>query len=379
MLNTYDIAQVPNLKVHGRTASVDVTSPLPLFWTHSGIEVNCTGSELWVDVECGYDFHEMWVAGEVNRALMFRQMLMPGKNSICLFRSMIPGKVKNVRFYRELQAMSDNPEIFLKVTGLRTDGEFLPVSEKKYKFEFIGDSITSGEGSYGAREDTEWLAMYMSSSRTYVNMIERMMDADCRSISQGGWGVYTGWDNNRSHNIPRVYDRVCGLDPGPENEAMGSFKPYDFTSWVPDAIIINLGTNDECSFNMPGMEVEGYGFCKSRTDEEGTKNVEDLAVIAAAVTSFLKQLRSHNPSSHLLWCYGMMGNNLEPTLRQGVRDYIAETGDTNVDYLPLPDTTPANIGAHSHPGFFSHLASAKVIAEYLGKRFGAGVDLDILL
>ena len=377
MLKYYDIQQVPNLKVHGRT--ITDASPLPLFWTHAGIEVNCTGSELWIDLECEYGFHEIWVAGEVNRALMFRQMLMPGKNSICLFRSMIGGPVKNVRFYRELQAMNDNPEIRLLVTGLRTDGEFLPVEEKKLKFECIGDSITSGEGSYGAREDTEWLAMYMSSSRTYVNIIERMMDADCRAISQGGWGVYTGWDNNRSHNIPRIYSKVCGLANGEKNELLGAQKEYDFSSWIPDAIIINLGTNDECSFRMPGMEVEGYGFCKSRSDEDGRKDPRDLEAVADAVRGFLKQLREKNPTSLLIWVYGMMGNDLEPVLRGAVDKYSSETGDRNVDYLPLPDTTPANIGAHSHPGFFSHLASARILAGYLGEHFNSNVDYDILL
>ena len=377
MLREYDIMQVPNLKIHGRIA--EKTSPLPLFWTHSGIEVNCTGSELWVDVECDYGFHDIWVAGEVNRALIFRQMLIPGKNSICLFRSMQPGVSKNVRFYRELQAMSDNPEMHLEVTGLRTDGEFLPVTEKKYRFEFIGDSITSGEGSYGAREDTEWLAMYMSSSRTYVNLIERMMDADCRAISQGGWGIYISWDNNRSHNIPRIYSKVCGLAAGPVNAAHGAQQEYDFASWVPNAIVINLGTNDACSFNMPGMEVEGYGFCKSRTNEDGSMNAEDLQKIEDAVYDFIKLLRAKNPTSLLLWAYGLMGNEMEPTIRRGMDRYRAETGDTNVDYLPLPDTTPAKIGAHSHPGFFAHLEAAKVIARYLGKRFGAEVDEDILL
>ncbi len=377
MLKEYDIMQVPNLKVHGRIEKP--SSPLPLFGTHSGIEVNCTGSELWVDVECEYDFHDVWVAGEVNRALMFRQMLMPGKNSICLFRSMMNGPVKNVRFYRELQAMSDNPEIQLTVTGLRTDGEFLPVENKKFRFEFIGDSITSGEGSYGGREDTEWLAMYMSYSRTYVNMIEHMMDADCRSISQGGWGFYIGWDNNRSHNMPRVYDKVCGLATGPKNEAFGSQREYNFTNWVPDAVIINLGTNDACSFNMPGMEVEGYGFCKSRRNEDGSMNAEDLQNMENAVYDFLKQLRSKNPTSLLLWAYGMMGNEMEPVIRQAMERYRNETGDTNVDYLPLPNTTDANIGAHSHPGCFSHLESAKVIAGYLGEKFGVKVDYDIVL
>ena len=377
MLKYYDIQEIPNLKIHGRTTAD--ASPLPLFWTHAGIEVNSTGSELWIEVECEYDFHEVWVAGELNRALMFRQMLMPGKNSICLYRSMQKGTVKNARFYRELQAMSDNPEVQLLVTGLKTDGEFLPVEEKKLKFEFIGDSITSGEGSYGARNDMEWLAKYMSSSRTYVNIIERMMDADCRAISQGGWGAYTGWDNNRSHNIPKIYDKVCGPANGAKNESYGSQKEYVFSSWVPDAIIINLGTNDECAFTTPGMEVEGYGFCKCRADKDGTKNPEDLASIGSAVTGFLKHLREKNPTSLLLWVYGMMGNGLESLISGAVRRYSDETGDANVDYIPLPEITPANMGARSHPGFFAHLASAKVLAEYLGARFGAGVDPDIIL
>ena len=75
----------------------------------------------------------------------------------------------------------------------------------------------------------------------------------------------------------------------------------------------------------------------------------------------------------------MMGNDLEPVIRAAMERYSAETGDKNVDYLPLPDTTEANIGAHSHPEFFSHLASARVLAEYLGKRFNAEVQKDILL
>ncbi|MCR5330691.1 MAG: GDSL family lipase [Lachnospiraceae bacterium] len=377
MLKTYDIQDVPCLKILGRHTAQ--SAPLPLFWTHSGIEVNCTGTELWVEVSCNYEFHDIWVASEINHALMSRQMLYPGKNSICLFRSMQPGVVKNVRFYRELQAMYDNPEITLEIRGLRTDGEFLPVPENKLKIEFIGDSITSGEGSYGAREDTEWLAMYMSASKTYVNFIERMLDAESRVISQGGWGVYTGWDNNRSHNIPRIYDQICVPATGSINKARGAQYEYDFSSWVPDAIIVNLGTNDACSFTMPGMEVEGYGFCKSRTDEQGNKDPEDLKAIENAAVDFLKHLRSKNPTSLIIWTYGMMGNELEPVLRSAMDRFISETNDTNAEYIALPDTTWETMGAHSHPGFFSHLATAKLLAAHLAEHFHLEAKYDILL
>ena len=375
MLKDYDIQQVPNLKVLGRT--VADASPLPIFWTHSGIEVNCTGTELWIDLECDYDIYEIWVASEVNRALMARQMIYPGKNSICLYRGMAAGTVKNVRFYRELQAMNPSPNMHMVITGVRTDGEFLPVKDAALKLEFIGDSITSGEGAYGNPKETEWLSMFMCSTRDYTNLLERMIDCECRVLSQGGWGVYTGWDNNRANNMPSIYDGICGVPGGGKNEELGAHRPYDNMSWQPDAIFVNLGTNDDSAFNMPGMEVEGYGFCKMRTEEDGTRNKEDLDKVRDAAVAFLKKLRDRNPKSLLVWCYGMMGKNMEPVLKEAVEKYKEETGDKNADYLSLPDTPGCRLGAHSHPGFFAHLDTARLIGEYLGRRFNVPFNGDI--
>ncbi len=367
MQKFYDILEIPNLKIHGRTVE---QSPLPLFWNHAGIEVNCTGSELWIDLETDCGFHEPWIAYEINEALMSRQMLLPGEHSLCIYRSMVPGVVKNVRFYRELQAMSEDDKCHVLVKGLRTDGEFLPVKAPTLKLEFIGDSITSGEGSYGALEDTEWLAMYMSSSRHYANIIEKAMNADARVISQGGWGIYTGWDNDVRHNIPSIYTPVCGLATGEFNERLGAAREYDFSSWVPDAIIVNLGTNDASAFNLPALEVPGHGLCKMRKDETtGVRNPEDEKKIFDAEIAFLKLLRKKNPTSHILWVYGMLGNDLEGVITGALSEYSKQTGDGNVAYLALPDTTEETVGSHSHPGYKSHLVSARVLGKYLSEKF----------
>ncbi len=377
MLKTYDIQDVSNLKIHGRT--IETASPLPLFWSHSGIEVNCTGSELWVLVETDSDFQEPWVASELNGALLSRQMLLPGTHEICLYRSMVPGVTKNVKFYRELQAMGDDERVHILIKGLKTDGEFLPVVPRRLRFEFIGDSITSGEGSYGGREDTEWLAMYMSSSRTYYNIIEKCMDAECRAISQGGWGVYISWDNDVRHNIPSIYTPVCGLARGPVNEKLGAQREYDFSSWIPDAIIVNLGTNDSTSFNMPGMDVPGVGFCKSRVDGNGVRNAEDLGKIENAIVEFLRLLRAKNPSSLIVWAYGMLGLDLKPVILAAMDRYRRESGDDNIDYLELPNTTERTVGSHSHPGYQAHLAAADVLGPYLARRFDAVYDNNFVL
>ena len=144
-LKTYSLKDMEYYKIYGRTDETQY--PLPLFFNGSGIEVNVTGSELWIDIDVDYDMHEPWIFTRLNNSFMSRQMLMSGSYSLCLFRSMSPDTVKNMKFFRELQAMSEDDSCHILIRGFRTDGFFLPVSNKKYKLEFIGDSITSGEGT----------------------------------------------------------------------------------------------------------------------------------------------------------------------------------------------------------------------------------------
>lgn len=368
-MKIHDIGDIKNIKIHGRT--VKNVSPLPLFWNHSGVEVNCTGSELWIDLEVDCDFHEPWIAIELNGALMSRRMLLPEDKRVCLFRSMTPGVAKNVRFYRELQAMSEDDRCHVLVKGFETDGDFLPVKDSKYRFEFIGDSVTSGEGTYGATSDTDWLAMYMSSSRHYATLIGKAMDADVRIISQGGWGVYSGWDNDFRHRIPDIYEPICGLAWGECNKMLGALERSDYDTWIPDAIIVNLGTNDNTSFNTPPLDVPGMGICKNRRNSDGSFVEEDIENFRVAVLNFLKLLRRLNPKSHIVWAYGILGNEMEPAIRDAIERFRLETGDDNVGFLALSDTNSETIGAHMHPGYKAHQVAAKEIGEYLCNLLGA--------
>ena len=136
-LKEYGLKQVEYCKIHGRTD--EGQEPLPLFYQGSGVEVNVTGSELWIDVEVDYDVHEPWVWISLNGAFLGRQMLTAGSRSVCIFRGMSPDTVKNVGFFRELQAMSEDDGCCLLVKGFRSDGVFQPVRERRYKLEFIGD------------------------------------------------------------------------------------------------------------------------------------------------------------------------------------------------------------------------------------------------
>lgn len=363
-LKIFTLPETPYYKVHGRTDFSQ--NPLPLFWNGSAIEVNVTGSELWIDVDVDFDFHEPWVCCAINGTVMSRQMLLPGSYSLCLFRGMNPDAVKNVQFVRELQAMSEDDACHILIRGFQTDGRFSPVPDRKLKLEFIGDSITSGEGTYGAKEDVDWIPMYMGVSRNYAAITAQALNAEVRLLSQGGWGALCGWDNNPHHNLPAYYTKICGLAGGPVNEALGAQKDNPFSEWQPDAIIVNLGTNDCSAFSQPAWSDPETGETfKQQLNKDGSFRTEDLARFKQAVIDFLYVLRRCNPSSYIVWTYGMLGYKLSLAIADAINTFCGETGDIKTSFLQLPNTTEETVGSHGHPGFASHIRASKVLVEYL--------------
>ena len=363
-LEVIAISNVQHVKIHGRTTTV--RSPLTLFWTGSAVELNVQGTEFWVEIESSYDLLEPWISIVINGVPVSRQMLTRGRAWICVFRGMNPNAVKNVRIIKDVQAMSGDLNNSLQFHAVKADGTFLPVEEKPLKIEFIGDSITSGEGAIGAKTEEDWVPMWFSALHNYTFMTAEALDAEYRVISQSGWGVLSSWDNNPNGNIPAYYEQVCGLLKGERNEQLGALEPHDFSSWQPDVIVVNLGSNDDGAFQSPAWTdpITGQVY-KQRLNGDGTYHEADLAKFENAVERFLIKLRKNNPQAHIIWAYGMLGSSLLPAIYRAVDAYHGQTRDHAVSILQLPNTTEETIGARSHPGDQSHRRSADVLTEYI--------------
>lgn len=366
MFTETSVKDITELKVHGRTTAC--REPLTLFWTAAGFECNVTGSELWVEVEITYDIYEPWFSYTVNGDWVGRQMLQKGRYWVTLFRGMSTGTVKNVRFFKDLQAMSGDGNSYIHIHALRHDGVFLPVEEKKLKLEFIGDSITSGEGLFGAKQEQDWIPMFFSAIRDYAYQTAEKLDAEYRVFSQSGWGVRCSWDNNPHGAIPKYYKEICSLMPGAENERLGGNRPHDFHSWQPDCVIVNLGTNDASAFDQPQWvdEISGEVY-KMRRNPDGSFHMEDINALQQDVKDFIALIRACNPKAQIVWCYGMLGTDLQPYLYEAVDSYVQETSDQRVSCLQLSATTPESVGSREHPGYLCHKQAAGVLAEYLSK------------
>ncbi len=366
MLKETLLQDIPEIKVHGRTTAC--RAPLTLFWTASGFECNVTGSEFWVELEVTYEVYEPWFSYTINGDWIGRQMLQKGRYWVPLFRGMSPDSVKNVHFFKDLQAMSDDGNSYIHIHAFRYDGEFCPVVDKKLKIEFIGDSITSGEGLIGAREESDWIPMFFSAVKSYTYQTAQILDAEYRVFSQSGWGVHNTWDNNTRGAIPKYYKEICSLMPGPENERLGGNQPHDFASWQPDFVVVNLGTNDAASFDQPEWVDAQTGECyKMRRNADGSYNIEDIKTFQQSVKDFLALIRKCNPKAYIIWCYGMIGIPFQLYLCEAVSFYAHETNDRFISYLQLPDMTRESVGSREHPGFLCHQQAAQVLAQYIAQ------------
>lgn len=359
-----NIFDIPNLRCFGRfhPESARKTGVLPLFWACSGFELRFTGSALEVLLEADYGLQTPWISVELNGAPLLRMPAPRGENAVLLFQGMTAGSVKHVRLWKETQPMGqDGDERHrLWVRGLRwKGGAFLPLEEPKYRLEFIGDSLTSGEGLVGAREEMDWTSALFSASQSWAKLTAVSLGAEFRLISQSGWGIRSGWNNTPQHALPDWYERVCGTASGEKNHAVGSQEQNDFSAWKPDAVIINLGTNDVNAMDISAWHGPGGVRFKQEDTPQCRKLIEDAAL------AFLHKLRRLNPQAKLVWAYGMAEESLRPQLESAVERFCEVIYAQEAYYLPLPAMRTETTGSRLHPGPACHQAAALKTASLL--------------
>lgn len=362
-MNTYIPGTEKDIRILGRVGGKEEPA---FFWTGSGIEFTVDGSELSIEFITDYEIYEQWIRVEIDGFSMIRTALPKGRSTLTIYRNMNPDNVRKIRVVKEVQPMMADKSGLLIVSEIHSDGKLRKLQPKKYKLEFIGDSITSGEGLAGAYGVWEWNSAVFSTKGHYVLTTADNLGADYRIISQSGWGVCSSWDNDPRRTLPRYYEQVCGLLSGRGQLEAGAGEKYGFDAWQPDAVMVNLGTNDASAFQNNAWVDENTGESfKQKLNADGSFEEKSLERFETAVYNFLVLIRKNNPKAHIVWLYGMIGRVMEPYILETLERYKMDYNDENAAYLQLPDLKTEWMGANNHPGVPSHGAAADVITEYL--------------
>jgi len=117
------------------------------------------------------------------------------------------------------------------------------------RIEYIGNSITCGYGVEGANASSPFTPETENATLSYAALIGHALNADYALVAYSGKGVVRNYGDPQktsSDPLPSLYDRTCCSDETPV---------WDFMSWIPQVVVINLGTNDFSTQPYPDKAV----------------------------------------------------------------------------------------------------------------------------
>jgi lysophospholipase L1-like esterase len=323
----------PRLHYGGRWDFRDGDGPRAA-WPGSAVTARFRGTRIGVFLrESNANRHEVFVDGA--RAAT----LVPGKGARwhCLAEGLAEGE-HTVMLVKRTESFFG----VMQVLGWRLDEDavLLPAARPSRALEFVGDSITCGYGNEAPDQTCKFSAETENAAAAYGFLAALDLDAEYTAVA---WSGKCLWPRN---SILDLYDRVLPQD---------ATSVLDFAAVRhPDAVLINLGTND---------------FAGGVPEEEGW---------VGAYVAFVKRLRALHPQARIYCAVGPMMNDQWPagakalsTVRGYLRRVVAESGDGNIAFLEFPaQDGSAGFGADWHPSVRTHRRMADHLIATLRADLG---------
>ena len=222
------------------------------------------------------------------------------------------------------------------VSELTAEGELLPVEEdKRGKILFIGDSITCGYGVLGA-PDAEYTVRDEDGELCYAALVAHKLDINAEWVSVSGYGMYVEYTGDPEGILPRVFNY--------QNAFYDKEERADLSRFIPDNIIVNLGTNDSGPMTDNILIQKGY---------------------LARYESFLYSLRIAYPDANIICVLGTLAPGYYKYVQQ-VLDKVKADGFTKIYGLELPEHDVEHDGmASGHPSRITHEKDADRIVAFM--------------
>jgi lysophospholipase L1-like esterase len=327
----------PGVRFIGR---VDETDPanVRFAWSGTGIVARFTGTSIAARLGGGQQYTVL-IDGEL------QPKLTPSAASTLLADDLADG-THEVEIYRRTEA-SQGEAVFSGFDFSTGTGALLaPPPAAERRIEIIGDSISCGYGNEGPDMNCGFSPDTENHYLTYGAIAARTLEAELVTVAWSGKGVVCNYGDDATScmdPMPLYYDRT--LPNRPESV-------WSFSAWQPQAVVINLGTNDFSTAVDP-----------SQADFE------------AAYAALLSDVRAAYPDALILCTVGplLSGTDLA-TARSFIANAVqarAAQGDTKVKAFELAPTNPSDgYGCDWHPSLRTHEIMADALTATLRAELG---------
>ncbi|HEY4159258.1 MAG TPA: GDSL-type esterase/lipase family protein, partial [Polyangiaceae bacterium] len=332
---------------------VDLSAPTtPKFaWSGSGFVATVTGTDIAISLRSdgGGDPIYFTPVLDGTPGTRFSVAASEGAKTVSIGSALSAGD-HVVELYRDTEGKAGFAySTFLGfVTGTPKD----PPPSGGRLIEIVGDSISAGYGNLGSEQHPNYGAdpnggctfstATESAYLTYGAVSARALSADVSIIAASGWGIYSDNQGNTNDTLPTIYSNTLGGQPTPA---------WDF-SLVPQAVVINLGTNDFSA----NMSLDSSSF-------------------TGAYTAFLTTVRGKYPDA---WLYCAIGPLLYSTGLTNAQSYIQAmvasvnaAGDAKVKVLDFgQQNSSLGTGCDYHPNVTEHQRLAGILTARLRGDLG---------
>ncbi len=303
-------------------------------WSATSVFATFDGTGVTARVDGADNYFEVFIDGERTATLHFT----PGSGTdtsktLTLASGLTRGR-HTVQLVRRTEAFN-NPTEFLGFTI--TDGALV---ETTYPFarrmEVIGDSITCGYGIEGASATCSFSAQTENAASTYAARTARHFDAALSVVAYSGKGMYRDLDFDMRATMPMLYERALFND---------AELDWVYASYVPDVVVINLGTNDF------GNGDPGEAFTET-------------------YLTFIARIEALYPGVEIFCLAGGMSNGGMLTRVQAAVSARHAAGDMRVHYVELPPLTEDELGCDYHPNNAANAKMADILIAAISDAVG---------
>lgn len=319
---------------------------IKLAWSGSGFVGSFSGATVAAKLKtvgAGEIFFQPVVDGQVGARFSVGSV----EQTVELARGLGAGEHR-VELYRETEGKGFGYSVFSGFAA-GTPGAVPPASGRL--IEVIGDSISAGFGNLGTERHegygpdpgggcpftTETESAYLA----YGQVAARAVNADASVLAGSGWGIYSDNRGNTSNVMPALFGNTLGERATPA---------WSFAA-QPQAVIINLGTNDASAKTLTAQNFK------------------------PAYTKFVATLRSQYPNALLLCALGSMLSGADRSnVEQFLKEIVAELGDKGDKQVKLLDLGTqdalAGTGCSWHPNVAEDARMAALLAAELRASLG---------
>lgn len=245
------------------------------------------------------------------------QIVYSSVDSLLTIAKNLTDSIHTARITYAIEGFEFNPQF----RSFVIDGELLPANHKSdLKIEFIGNSITCGYGIEDENPANDFSYDTENHTLTYAYQAARELNADFNVVARSGIGIY------RNYGGPREGDSIMTMPIEYDNTMLYNHGyKWDHSSFEPDIICINLGTNDTSEGNY------------------------DISLFESHYRTFLSHLRDLHPDAKIVLLTGAMLQDPDLSKVKGVLDLLATEYDGIYRFDMSPQMGDLGYGASYHP------------------------------